>query len=117
MQQINKTFDDGNWNWHYLCVYSVPTNEPDDWFYEIAFETPDGGFLSNNQIECRYRKSKNILQIIKDHAIIEFCVDNYYDIEVILKPMIKAHNATPYKIYISKNSIRKNKLINLNKDK
>ena len=103
---MNKSFDDGNWNWEYSCKYVNPSNDPNDWYYYIAFETDDGGYLSGNEISCNYYNTKNSLEICHHNTKIKFYVENFQDISVILKPMIKAHKATIYPVFESNNSIR-----------
>ena len=55
-------FDDGDWYWCYDCQSS----DPSDYYYTISFETPKGGFLSENEITCNYWKTDNLLQIVKE---------------------------------------------------
>lgn len=111
----NKTYDDGNWNWHYECQFVSPSTDTRDWYYHIGFETKDGGYLNNKAITCYYWPTVNLLQISMKDAKIDFYVENFYDIEVILKPLIKANVATPYKIYRSISADRKDKLNKINK--
>lgn len=114
---IQKTvFDDGNWKWHYECRYVSSTNDPKDWCYTIGFDTKDGGYLTGDAISCYYWQTENILQIGRNGSRFDFYVENFHDIEVILKPLIKANKATPYKIYESISSERKNKINEINKN-
>lgn len=108
-------FDDGNWKWHYDCQYISPTNDPKDWYYEISFETKDGGHLNGGAISCYYWQTENLLQISMKDAKIDFYTENFHDIEVILKPLIKANKALPYKIYESISKERKDKINKINK--
>jgi len=110
-----KTFDDGKWNWHYECKYVSPTNDPKDWCYTIGFETKDGGYLNHKAISCYYWQSEKLLQISIDDSRINFYVEKFNDIEVILKPLIKAYIAKPYPIYKSITLERKEKLDKINK--
>lgn len=110
-----KTFDDGNWNWHYECKFISPTNYTSDWYYEISFETKYGGHLSDEAISCYYWQTDNLLQISMKGVRIDFYAENFHDIEVILKPLIKANCAIPYPIYKSITAERKDKLDKINK--
>ena len=58
---------------------------------------------------------ENQLQIIKGGVKIDFYVENFHDIKVILLPMIKMNDAKIYPLYESKSSIRKQKLKKINK--
>ena len=114
---IQKTiFDDGNWKWHYDCQYLPSSYDLDDWYYEIGFETKRGGYLNNEAITCYYWQTKNILQISIHNTRIDFYVENFHDIEVILKPLIRANKATPYKIYKSVTEERKDKINKINEN-
>ena len=110
---MNKNYDDGNWNWTYECKRLINTYDPKDYYYEIAFESDNGGYLTGNEIICQYIQSENILKIHKNRIELKFYVENFIDIKNILKPMIKVNNLVPYPIHISNNSIRKDKLNNL----
>jgi hypothetical protein len=110
------TFDDGNWKWHYGCQYISPTNDPKDWCYTIGFDTKDGGYLNNEAISCYYWQTEKLLQISKGGNRLDFYVENFHDIEVILKPLIKANKANPYPIYESISKTRKDKINNINKN-
>ena len=111
--------DDGNWNWKYECIYVNPTQDPKDWVYEIVFETKEGGYLSGEEITCFYYKTENVLSVSRNRGKIRFHVENFDDIEKILLPMVKAHDAVPYPIYVSKigrtRKERRQKLKNINK--
>ena len=110
-----KNYDDGNWNWQYECKYVDPSTDPKDWYYNIGFKTKKGGYLNGKEITCRYWQTKNKLEIIKEGSVIKFYVENFNDIKLILIPMIKAHKAEPYPLFESKTSIRKKKLIKIDK--
>lgn len=110
-----KKYDDGNWNWAYECEYMIDTYDPEDYYYTISFSIKNGGYLSGGEITCLYYQTKNLLKIYRNDTSIEFYVNNFYDINPILKSMIKANEAVPYPIYVSNNSIRKEKLNNLDK--
>ena len=84
-------------------------------FFNIAFKTKYGGFLDGGEIVCRYWQTENQLQIIKGGVKIDFYVENFHDIKVILLPMIKMNDAKIYPLYESKSSIRKQKLKKINK--
>jgi len=60
-----------------------------------------------------------LLHIIRKSVKIEFYVENFEDIEVIIKPMIKANSLIVYPIYESEmlkiKKDRKDKLNKLNK--
>lgn len=96
-------YDDGNWCWYYQCIYIQPTNDPNDWFYEIAFETSKGGYLNDEEITCYYFPSKNLLSIYKGkNSKIDFFVKNFNDINVIIFPMIESNNCKIYKKFESR---------------
>lgn len=112
-----KTLDDGNWLWHYECEYIPPWDNPKNWYYTIVFETEKGGYLSGEEIICRYFNTENILQISHAGSKISFFAENFNDIENIIKPMIKGtEGAKVYPIYESIRSIRKDKINNINKN-
>jgi len=111
--------DDGNWSWEYKCQYITPTNNPKDWFYAIAFYTDKGGYLNDEEISCNYWQAENLLQIVKKGVKINFYVENFSDIKIILNPMIKANKAIIYPLHESKalaiKKLRKDKLNKINK--
>lgn len=108
-------FDDGNYRWEYKCKYEIPTNDSKDYYYHIAFETEDGGYMSGGELECYYYNEENILTISKDRSRVKFYVENFHDIHQILKPLIKGHKAVIYPIYKSISEERKEKINNINK--
>jgi hypothetical protein len=113
------THDDGNWNWKYECIYVIPTQDPKDWVYEIAFSTNKGGYLNGGAITCHYYDTINILSISRGNGKLNFYVDNFDDMEKILSPMIKAHEAVIYPLFESKiaktKKERRKKLKKINK--
>ena len=110
--------DDGNFNWRYECIYVTPTNDPNDYCYEVGLETKEGGYMDGNEITCRYWKTKDDLTISRKGTKLHFFVQNFQDIEVIMTPMIKAHGAKPYPVFESQMSkIRKERKQKLNKIK
>ena len=110
---MNKNYDDGNWNWKYECIYVNETNDPKDYYYVTVFDATNDYQFIKVDITCFYKPLENILEIHKEHTSIKFFVENFSDIKNILKPMIKSYNAITYPIYVSKKSIRRDKLNNL----
>jgi hypothetical protein len=111
-----KKYDDGNWIWEYSCQYVNDTDDPKDYSYQIAFSTPEGGYLNGEEISCRYWKVDNLLFIHRRNGTISFYVENFSDIAKIIKPMVKATKATPYTIHVGDiRSQRKSKLIKISK--
>ena len=104
---MEKNYDDGNWCWSYECQYVDNTAVPSDYSYNIAFETPNGGYITGREISCRYWETDNLLQIIKEGSFVNFYVESFIDIEKILMPMIKSEKAIIYKKFESVNPIRK----------
>jgi hypothetical protein len=102
--------DDGNWKWKYECQFWNPSTDPKDWCYVIAFKNDYEGYLNQREVTCRYWKQSNFLRIHHDGASLEFYVENFKDIEAILKPLIKANAYIPYPIYESITKKRKDKL-------
>lgn len=113
---MNKFHDDGNWKWIYECKYVSPTTNPKDWYYKLAFTTKDGGYMTGDEITCSYYDLENRVAIYNgDKGGLKFYVENFHDISIILKPLIKQYDAKPYPIYESLSSVRKKKLKKINK--
>jgi len=117
MTELKEHFlDDGNWSWKYECLYAIPTNDPQNWVYNLDFETDKGGFLNGEAISCRYLESEKILKIYHNGGSVKFYCETIYDCAKIIKPMIIAHNAKPYPIYVSTSQKRKEKLKQINRN-
>lgn len=117
-----KYYDNGDWCWIYECQFISKSNNPNDWYYNVGFETKDGGYLNDNALSCRYWQTKNKLSVSKNDNVLYFYVENFYDAEIIIKSLIKAYNGSPYKIYESKmteseklRKLRTDKINNINK--
>ena len=117
MEEIKeRTFDDGNWLWHYECEYIPPWNNPKNWYYRITFKTTEGGYMTGDEITCKYFNTENLLEIIYNRSKINFFVENFYDIYNIIKSMVKGTDgAKVYPIYESVRKTRKDKLYKINK--
>jgi len=116
MDKLFSDYDDGDWYWISEYQYIDWTNNAQDWFYYISFETLEGGYLTGNEITCRYWSSENLLQIVKG-GIINFYVESFIDIKKILFPMIKSEKATVYKRHETRkpNKKRREKLKQISK--
>lgn len=117
MDKLFNDYDDGNWYWKSDCQYVDNTSNPKDYVYTISFSTPIGGFLSGNEITCRYWSCENLLEIIKKGVAINFYVESFVDIKKILTPMIKSENAIIYKLHETRkpNKERRKKLKQISK--
>lgn len=111
-------YDDGNWNWSYECQYVIPTNNTGDWYYYIAFETDEGGYLSENELSCFYWKAYKKLNISCKGDKFEFKnIKNFEEVKNILIPIIELNNAIIYPLYKRNiKQLRKDKLKKINEN-
>lgn len=111
---MERFFDDGHYRWEYRCKYHTPTNNIDDYYYYIAFESEEGGYMTDDEINCNYYHTQNIITISKFRGVLKFYVENFQDIYQILNPLIKANKAKIYSRFKSVSEERREKINNIN---